>query len=355
MVSIKEKVYYREIEEPIESLVDEKGIFTFGTFNKAIPNINILEAKKPFNFPTPKFFKQFRLKEWEAFQAGNDKIFIFGALYNAKIAGIVLLNIYDRKTKKLYRYEKITLSFDLPTIASGLMNSCSEYHSNKFKMSIRNNLEKNEIKVTASIDSKGELPDVKLNIRSYHISEPIVICQPFNKNRALYSHKSFMPMEGYIILGEETFKFYKDNSNMIIDDHKGYYPYNMKYDWTTGWGVDDNDKVFGFNLTDNQIINKEIYNENCLWMDGNMYPLPPVKFYTYDEKNKEVWNIKDEYGMVNIYFYPETKSEIKLNLLIVAVDYEAPMGRIEGEIKIEGENIFIFDCFGMGEKKRFRI
>ncbi|MCF6460142.1 DUF2804 domain-containing protein [Clostridium sp. Cult3] len=354
-MDVREKTYYRKIHEPIDSVVDDDGMFTFGTYRKAIPNINMLEAKGPFNFPATRSFKKFRLKEWEAFQAGNERIFIFGAIYNAKVAGIALLHIYDRQIKKLYRYEKITSSFNLPTIASGLVDTCTEYEAKKFKMSIHNNLERNEIKVAADIDPMEDLPNVKLVIKCHHTPEPIVICQPFGENRGLYSHKNFMPMEGYMVLGKETLLFDIDNSYMIIDDHKGYYPYNMKYDWTTGWGKDTNGHIFGFNLTDNQIINKEVYNENCLWMDSSMYPLPPIKFYTYKQGEEEKWHIKDDYGMVDLYFYPEIKTEIKVNLLILSIDYEAPMGRIEGQFKSIDTKVDISNCFGMGEKKRFRI
>jgi len=33
---------------------------------------------------------------------------------------------------------------------------------------------------------------------------------------------------------ENSFDF--ANSYMIIDAHKGYYPWSLKYDWVTGWG-----------------------------------------------------------------------------------------------------------------------
>jgi hypothetical protein len=61
---------------------------------------------------------------------------------------------------------------------------------------------------------------------------------------------------------------------MIIDDHKGYYPCVMKYDWITALGYAGNGRLVGFNLTDNQVQDHEKYNENCLWLDGKMYPRP---------------------------------------------------------------------------------
>lgn len=354
-MNLERRTYYRPIDEPIDSLVDDDGIFNFGTYNRVIPNINMLDAKSPIPFFPIRPFKNFRLKEWEAFQAGNSRIFIFGAIYNAKIAGIALLYIYDRQKQKLYRYEKLTSCFKLPTIASGLIDTCTQYKSDKYGMSIYNNIEKDEIKVMAEINSMDGLPNIQLIIKCYHTTEPIVICQPFGENRALYSHKSFMPMEGYMIINGENILFDINDSYMIIDDHKGYYPYNLKYDWTTGWGEDSRGNVFGFNLTDNQVIDSEAYNENCIWLDGNMHTLPPIKFYRYNDTEGERWHIKDNYGMVDINFYPEVKAQLKVNLLVIAVDYEAPIGRIEGEFRLVDRKVDFTNCFGMGEKKRFRL
>ncbi|SHH88774.1 DUF2804 family protein [Sporanaerobacter acetigenes] len=348
----REKYYYREVREDIESLVNVDGSFNFGTYNRAVSKVNMLDAKKPLGRAAPKWFLNFRLKEWEAFQAGNRDIFIFGVVYTPKISTLICLVIYDKRNKKLYDYEKI-INTKRASIGKGLFNSETKGQIKAYYMRYENNLRKNEIAVEAKM-GPHDLPMAILDIKAYHITEPIVICQPFGENRGLYSHKNFMPMEGYLILGDEKIVFNKENSHMIIDDHKGYYPYNMKYDWVTGWGKDNSGNTFAFNLTDNQVLDHEKYNENCIWIDGKMNVLPPIKVERKYE-NDEVWNIKDEYDMVNISFYPETKTEIKFNYLIVKSDYEAPIGSYKGYFKLGDRKIDIVECFGMGEKKRIRI
>jgi hypothetical protein len=353
MEKYKGKHYYREVKEGVDCIVDENGMFNFGTYNKPIPNINMLDAKRPFRNPAPRWFLNYRLKEWEAFQAGNKDIFIFGAIYSAKVSCLICLIIYDRRNKRLYDYEKIVSTSKI-SIASGLFGSETIGRTKGYYMKFTNNLREDEIGVRAEMDSTDELPKLVLDIKAHHVTEPIVICQPFGKNRGLYSHKNFMPMEGYLILGDEEIVFEKDDSHMIIDDHKGYYPYNMGYDWVTGWGEDEEGNTFGFNLTDNQILDHERYNENCIWIDGKMKVLPPIKV---DRKygDEEVWKIKDNYDMVNIRFYPETKTEIKFNCLVICSDYEAPIGRHEGYFEIDDKRFILKDFFGMGEKKRIRI
>ena len=258
------------------------------------------------------------------------------------------------KYDKLYEYSEI-INPSKATIGKGLLDSVTKGESKKCYMHYNNNLNNGIINVSAYIEHIGKLPKIKLEFKAYHTTEPIVIWQPFGENRGLYSHKNFMPMEGYILIEDEKIVFDEHSSHMIIDDHKGYYPYNMKYDWVTGWGKDEALNDFAFNLTDNQILDHEKYNENCIWYDGKMNVLPPIKVER-QYNDDEIWRIKDEYDMVNLNFHIDKKTKIKFNCLVVASDYEAPFGRYEGYLRLpDNKKVAIKSCFGIGEKKRIRI
>lgn len=347
--------YTREVKDQIVSLVDADGNFRFGTYNKPVKKLNMLDAKKPLGFPLTKHIKNFRLKEWEAFQAGNKDIFMLGAVYNTKTSALNQLSLYDKRNNKLYNYRKYCIPWK-QILSDGMYKSESKYSSKDFSIKIYNNLDEGKIDITVNIKSKNQLPDIKLEITAYHLTEPIVICQPFDTNRGLYSHKALMNMEGTLYLDKEKIVFNRDSAFTIIDDHKGYYPNSVKYDWVTGCINNKDTGLIGFNLTDNQIKDHEKYNENCLWIDGSMQVLPPIKFYRGLTDNQEVWKIKDKYGMVNISFYPLAKLQLKFNLGIIYSDYEGPMGTFEGYIKDKNNNkIMLNQFFGMGEKKRYRV
>jgi len=140
----------------------------------------------------------------------------------------------------------------------------------------------------------------------------------------------------------------------IIDDHKGFYPYALKYDWVTAAGYDEKGRLAGFNLTDNQAIDPEQYNENCMWVDGGLDLLPPVKFERPQGVEGE-WLIRDRYGMVDLSFKPVSMGRIDLNMLVLKVDYYGPFGYVSGTIKDSSGNARDFDrYFGMGEQKYVR-
>ncbi len=149
--------------------------------------------------------------------------------------------------------------------------------------------------------------------------------------------------------------FSKDSACAIVDDHKGYYPYVMEYDWVTALGFNTDKILMGFNLTDNQIQEPEKFNENCLWFDGRMHPLPPVKVMRAEGVEKP-WLISDRYDQVNLLFAPIANVPVHLNIGIVKVDYHGPTGVFSGYIRDRVGNKVLFDnFFGMGEQKYVRM
>ncbi len=345
--------YKRTVLDAPASLVSN-GKCNFGTFNAAVKNINPLEAAHPLNIPAPRALKFMRLKEWQAFQLSNPEWFICLAVYNSKAVGLAIVMAYNKNEDRMYRYEHKVPFFNLH-VPSGLTDSRCWYHSRNFTIDIRNNLKEGRFDVDFQARNFAGLPDCNAYVTGFHETEPIVICQPFGDNRPLYSHKALMPAEGYLENGGQRSFFRKKNSCMILDDHKGYYPYVMKYDWVTACGFDAQGRLMGFNCTDNQVQDHDRYNENCLWLDGKMYPLPPIKIKR-PTGVENTWEISDDYGQVRLYFIPKQDVPVYINLGIAETRYHGPAGMLEGYIMSpEGEKICFDGFFGMGEKKYIKM
>ncbi len=346
------KEYSREIFSAPFDLVTQ-GQIQFGCFDDSIKNLNFSDTKRPFGFPVPKLFKYMRLKEWQAMQLGNENYFILIALYNAKALSVNQFILYDKEKKQIYKYERQT-PFWFTKIARNMQNGLSRYEDKNFRIEILSNLKDKTIKVKVNIRKYKNLPDIAAEFKVNYKKEsyaPLVVSIPFGKNRGMYSYKNLERMEGAVYLNDFEIDFKQENSFCIIDDHKGYYPYNMKYDWVTGAGFIGNE-LYGFNLTDNQSINPEQFNENAFWNAGKLYLLPPVKFY---RNNENEWYISDKYGMIDMYFTPVVENNLKFNFGIIKADYSGPFGTFKGFIKYApGKKIETDIFFGMGEKKIIR-
>jgi hypothetical protein len=346
-------VYSREVRHPPEQIAIA-GRCTMGTFNGPIRTINLLELERPLGRRMPSGFNAFRLKEWQAFQLSNDDWFICLSVYNTKSVGIAIVMAYRKSEQRMYRYEHKVPYWQLQ-VPSGLHDSHCFYHSKNFSIDIHNHLDKDFFEVEVSAVSFKNRPDFNARWKIFHTTEPCVIVQPFAENRPLYSHKALMPVAGEVSFASHRSHFAINNSCAIVDDHKGFYPYVMKYDWVTALGFEKQGGLIGFNLTDNQIQDKERYNENCLWQNGKMIPLPPVTVKRPNGVEAD-WHIEDDYGLVELTFTPLADAPNHLNLGIAAFKYHGPTGRFTGHIVDSAGHKVLFDDFiGMGEQKYIRM
>jgi len=261
---------------------------------------------------------------------------------------------FDKHQQKMYQYEQKVPAWQL-TVPKGLFGTQCNYHGRKLFIEFNNHLEDNYIDIEFKAEGFKGLPDLSAKLTAFHTTEPIVIVQPFADNRPLYSHKALMPAEGILTVDNSESLISRNRSCVIVDDHKGYYPYVMQYDWVTALGFDQQDRMIGFNLTDNQIQDHERYNENCLWLDGKMFPLPPISV-NRPKGVENTWYIKDSYGQVDLTFTPLADVPVNINAGIAKVNYNGPTGIYSGYILDPENNKVQFDKFiGMGEKKYVRM
>ena len=348
--------YTERLIRPAPENLVSGGKFEFGTFSSQFKQVNPLDADRPLGAWLPRPLLDGRLKEWQAFQLGNSRWFMLVVLYSAKVSALAQFVIYDKERSKKYLFEKVSPAWKVK-VPSSIWDAVQSWHDKDCRIEITSALAKGRFYINVQIADYKDLPDIEAHFEAFHdegLVEPIVVSIPFGKNCGMYSHKCLMPMQGSLVLGGDRIEFLRTESFAIIDDHKGFYPYAMHYDWVTAAGYDEKGRLVGFNLTDNQSTDPEKYNENCLWLDGKLNLLPPVKFDRPQGVDGE-WIIHDRYGRVDLAFKPVSMGTIDMNLLFLRVKYFGPFGYCSGTVKDRQGNSVVFNqYFGMGEKKYLR-
>lgn len=308
----------------------------FGTYDDIIDTPNLLEAKDIYPVPLPKAIRNYRMKEWEAFQIISKRFFIIGAVYNAKFMGISQCVIYDKLRHRTFDFHKNTTGF-AQDVANGLDNTVSKYISPDHRIVIHNDIENHYFAIDARHNDFYLLGDGRFD------TQPLSIYHPFNATQGVYSTKLAMPFDGRMSLKGHSYDL--EDAIIIMDDHKGYYPRHMNYQWATGAGY-INDNLCAFNFTANQVLNPEKYNENAVWYGTNLSHFGPVTIENYGT----VWNIEDAEHRVHLTFHELADYQIHRNFLAFKVDYLAPIGYFEGVLKLDdGEVIGIDRMTGMTE------
>ncbi|MGB3412373.1 MAG: DUF2804 family protein [Microthrixaceae bacterium] len=353
---------------PEALVVDHR--YQLGTYDRPIHLINPLDVVDGSGLSgrVRRAARNLRLKEWEAFQLGNNDWFVLGAVYNAKSLGLLQVIAVHKQSGRIHRWQSQIPAFKIH-VARGLDGTRSHGRSGDFTISLGNEVTRGQLTVDASHpgSTNGDLPGLELHGVGHCAPDDaahLVICHPFSEDRSLYSDKCMMPFEGSLRIGSEVIEFDRTSSFMILDDHHGDYPSPMRYDWVTGVRRRSDSMLEGFNLTTNQVTTPERFNEDAVWLGNEIHLLPAVRFSRPDGVHK-AWRITDAAGgsdpAVDIHFTPTVRSELHVGPRRILAEYYAPYGWFRGRIRYGGpdgsaDNVLEVDgMFGVGEQKLIRV
>ena len=213
------------------------GRYQFGTYDGPIARINPLDVVTATGARGRllRAARNVRLKEWEAFQLGDDAVFVLGAIYDTKSISLLQVLVVDKHAATIRRWERRVPS-SMVHVARGLDRTRSRGRVGRFSMQLTNEINSGLVAVDATHPGRDGLPPLELHGAGRcgpGEAGHLVICHPFADDRALYSHKIMMPFAGMLRAGTELTVFDPDRSFMILDDHHGDYPSPMQYDWVT--------------------------------------------------------------------------------------------------------------------------
>ncbi len=340
---------------PTPKSIVENGQAHFGTFEDSFEKLNLLDCEQPCGLFLPHFMNRTRLTEWEAFEINMDEGALVSAIYNTGMIGFSIMVFFDKKKNRILSWKNFVPGCKAK-VAKQLVDGVSSLKTKNSDFVITNDL-KNGKAHAVGFAKNNKFGKFEIDMSVERLSPPSNVSIPFGKNKPLYSEKDFFKASGYISINGEKYES-KDNTVSIIDDHKGYYPFFAHYDWLTTMGkleIDGKQQFFAFNLTHNQSINQDEYNENLIWVEGKSYPLPPVKF-THNEQNPNIWYAKDEHGCVDIRFEIADVFKMPIHALVVDVKYDLPFGKIYGFVTdTNGKKYVVDGMTGIGEDKTTRM
>ncbi|MCL2808888.1 MAG: DUF2804 domain-containing protein [Treponema sp.] len=345
---------------PISSPIED-GNPVIGTWNKAFEKVDLLEIRKPFRFPFPRWLRDFRIKEWQSFNV-SDKLYMLEAIFcNVKIFRIAQVILYDKKTNEKFVYRKIIpgTGWKLPL---SLANSSIDSHSSGFYFRIHNWLDADTINLDINIEARRKKPSLTVhlayNARSQE-TNPMTVSLGISKRRTMYAYKILTPVQADIVCAGKRIRIKQETSSGFFCDFKGFFPYRMRSTYCSAAGfIEENpEKIrrFGFHIAENQTRETNKNNENALWVDGKLTPLPPV-LITMPDGSDDVWVIQDVEGMVDLTFTKKEQTKKGLKYFITRADYNIAFGYYNGMlVNSDGEQIQIKNLFGMGKKLYLRV
>ncbi|GHV62728.1 hypothetical protein AGMMS49587_10440 [Spirochaetia bacterium] len=349
-------MYTREIKGHQGAPI-EKGVPVQGTWDSAFTEVDLLDIHRPYRFPLPRWARDIRIKEWESFAVQDDRFYLEAILANIKYYRIAQVLLYDKETKEKLRFQKM-IPFSGWRIPRVLANSAIESRSYGFFFRIHDWLDADTIKVDLDIEATRRRPSFTAHL-TYDLSKskagPLVVNLGFSERRCLYAYKALAPVRGDMVFGGKHSSLNPAKTSGIFSDFKGFYPYRMQSVWCSGFGFDGKGRRIGFSMAENQTRETHKNNENALWIDGELTPLPPVRI-TMPGGVKSDWIIQDVEGMVDLVFTPQEFVRSGFNLILTRAEFEIPLGCYNGTlVNAKGEQIQVRNLWGTGEKLYLRV
>jgi hypothetical protein len=184
---------------------------------------------------------------------------------------------------------------------------------------------------------------------------PMAVSLSFAEQRPLYVFKAMTEVRGDIVFEGRHISLDPEQCSGVFCDCKGFFPYRLRETLCGGMGFDGEGRRFGFHIVENQTRETHKNNENALWVNGRLSPLPPVRI-TMPEGIDSAWTIQDVEGMVDLVFTPKESHKSGANFFITCAEFDMPMGYYNGMlVSAEGERIQVRNLWGMGEKIYLRV
>ena len=349
-------MYSREIQEDRRAPV-ENGNPLQGTWTKAFGEVDLSGIHRPYPHPFPQAVLDSRIKEWESFTLQDDRFFFHARVCNLKYYRAASVFLYDKETRQRQEFNKVIpgSGWRLPR---SLGNASLDSRSLGFFFRIHTWLDAERITLAFNIEHKRRKPVFTAHA-IFDLSQgpavPMAVSLLFSERRSMYALKVMTAASGSIEAGGQLIQFDPAKTSGLFCDFKGYYPYRMRNTWCSGMGFDNQNRRFGFALAENQAKESYRNNENALWVDGRLTPLPPVKI-TRNGGYESEWIIQDMEGMVDLVFTPKELQHSTSNLVFSRFDYENPLGVFNGTlVTAEGEKLPVENVWGMSEKLYLRV
>jgi hypothetical protein len=349
-------MYVRE-QRPPQSSPIENGAPVQGTWTGPFQGVDLLAIRRPYQYPLPRSLRDSRVKEWESFIIQDHRFYLEAVLANVKFFRMAQVFLYDRESRDTLRYVKI-IPFGGWKLPQNLRNSSIDSHSLGFFFRIHTWLDADTIRVDLDIEAAKRRPAFTAHLM-YDLDRrrisPLVVNLGFSERRCMYAYKVMAAVRGDMVFGGKRVSLNASRTSGFFFDFKGFYPYRMTSIWCTASGFDEGGRRIGFTVAENQARENRRNNENALWVNGKVTPLPAVRI-TMPRGIKSEWIIQDVEGMVDLVFTPQESPRSGYNVILSRADLESPLGCYNGMlVSAEGEQIPVHNLWGTGEKIYLRI
>eukprot|EP01132_Coremiostelium_polycephalum_P003585 gene3585-4466_t len=342
-----------ELKNENDDLLDEKGVLKKKGWSRT-PCLKY----NPLNLT--RFKRAYRLKEWNYYSLGSNQFYFavaaidLGYVVNYQTFFIDFTDGSQVLKDEIISTKMISKGLCLPN-DSCFLGTHTEYRSKNFKIHFHVDQDqqdqgfKHQIKVTS--EKMGLDADLVFDLNPSR--ESIVLVTPIGKQNFYYNRKTnLIPVSGTLkIDGSDQLDGKNNEIFGIMDWGRGIWDYSSFWLWSSAWGKTADGRAIGLNFGSG-FGDLSTHTENGINVDGTIHKLGHVDI-KYNEKDLlEPWNFICKHGRFNnkpLVFTPFRKKLDNNNFGVVMSNFHQILGKFNGELVLDDNEIIPIDIYGFAE------
>lgn len=320
----------RFVEDTPGSIVEENRI-KLGIFREPCRNMNIFDSRV-FKGGKLRWYGAPKLQEWVGYGMTHRDWYFGMIIMDLELLSFATLYALDRRTGLSFSHDSID-SGKNSAVAATMWNDKTYMAEKDFNMEFIHDLANKQHRIKIDIKEKKEKPGVKMDLvlrQDMSKFDPLVVSMPISPKHYMYTHKAVMGVEGNARIGDETIQYRPDIDLIAADEFKSYWPLPKRWTWGTAAGKSAEDMPVALNMVDYFTTDQRFWNENCLWIDGKLSLLGPVKWELDPRDPMKPWRMRELSGRAAADFHPEAGKTVSLGPL--GFKYYQKCGRYEGYV-----------------------
>ena len=312
-------------------LIQVNGQPRFGRFTAVPSAISVSKYvyKTPYGKKLKSWRKKLKFKKFKFCSIQHEHYSIGLAIVDVAWAGHGFIYIYDHQTQQVLEWNAINILGHSTVVDEQPLFNHSYFKNSPFELDIQH---ANGVRYI-TIKKHGE---EKLKARIFCAgTEPLAMCSPTGINGWTYTQKlTTLAVEGFFINKQGETVNFNERSFAALDDTCGFLRPETAWFWLSSSFWDQQQNRIGLNLASG--VNESFGNENCLWINGRMYPLADVLFEVQDENH---WSIRSLDEKLNLLVETGWRRFENLNLKMVGSQFSQWQSKISGTIQTDDHGV----------------
>jgi hypothetical protein len=323
-------------------LIQSNGQPRYGRFTHVPSSISVdqYHYKTPYGKNLVGWRKQLKYKKFKFCAIHHEHYSIGIAIADIAWAGHGFFYVYNHETDEIIEWNATSILARNTKVDEQPLFNQSLFTNSPYQIEMQH---ANGVRYV-SVTKYGE---IKLSARIFCAgTDPLSLCSPNGINGWTYTQKlTSLACEGFFSnKAGQTIRF-DDQAFASLDDTCGFLRPETAWFWLSCNFWDKDKNRIGINLASG--VNESFGNENCLWINGRLYPIADVLF---EQITDHQWSIRSLDESLNLVVETGWRRFENLNLRLVGSQFSQWQAKISGTINQDGKIITLSNEYGLLEQ-----